>query len=791
MSMTNSPNPPASSVSKSTQPWAIVPNRNPKLCTASLKHPNSAKKKNLAQNKFFVPHSVEIDLHTQFQARQPAGENSGGGDMSLKESLRCFKRNQRRKRQRAQKRAALDAATKKAESKETKAAGKPSSPVEGDTRLLLLFLPHDVCANFLSFLCPADLLSFGGCSKRSLGLSEGKQLWRHIYYAQCPGGKLLSGSTARGEWKLVYQIESTKQIERLVCPYTKTTFFDDIFGYGVDFTVNPKTQCADYIHVSQDLLSKKAFVNQKVRSDIFGRNFKLFLPLFFSKEHFKKALPQLKRTIVQLCPQLRTQAFDPLMVLEVFPKIVNTVIVLVSDEGLSASQKSFYSLLRMHRLLLAFAELYPEIKTEALRRLRQFSLKEENRTKKACPSLGNILPVMMIVDETDFSWRDMCLPYLSELFDRAALWICKAHPKLERTVGAAGQPESDTAAEERIILSREAMAVSTRLTMFHVYFLRACCKGTTKARSSAHDIYFRRPDSDAVLKTSNDGQIDAGANGEAGTLQDATACLGLYLSFEHFNSQISEILAVNTWQQFFNLSSARCPKTKAMMAQLLRQSVKNSRRKGYHKVGMDFSRIQASGTSKLLTKGQTYSASTALRRVRFHDDWTFNGDAEYLDATCLIFRGRNLSDTIDYQNRVLHQHHPHRRNAVNDVLVVHHSGDVMQVDGGTHTIEIDLDALDNEVTSCVFVVSAWNGAQLADITSASISFVDADENSGVAPLCVYNLDAQDKIPHLTSVIMCKLYRSRNGGWHVLAIGDAHQGHAGDYGPIYSAVGRLL
>ena len=39
------------------------------------------------------------------------------------------------------------------------------------------------------------------------------------------------------------------------------------------------------------------------------------------------------------------------------------------------------------------------------------------------------------------------------------------------------------------------------------------------------------------------------------------------------------------------------------MAQLLKDAITNSARKGYHKRGMGFSRIHQSGTSKLLAKG--------------------------------------------------------------------------------------------------------------------------------------------------------------------------------------------
>jgi hypothetical protein len=55
------------------------------------------------------------------------------------------------------------------------------------------------------------------------------------------------------------------------------------------------------------------------------------------------------------------------------------------------------------------------------------------------------------------------------------------------------------------------------------------------------------------------------------------------------------------------------------MAALLRMHVKNSRQRKYHRAGMDFSRIHASGTSKILAKGQQYSAASDLRRVVFED----------------------------------------------------------------------------------------------------------------------------------------------------------------------------
>mmetsp|Transcript_6428 Transcript_6428/g.8450 ORF Transcript_6428/g.8450 Transcript_6428/m.8450 type:complete len:814 (-) Transcript_6428:470-2911(-) len=759
----------------SSQEWTLVSGSGAAAkpspsCLLLPQSASSAKKKALTQNKFFVQAGMEKDLHKPTKGQGQQNEHSA----MAKDNLKCFKRNQRRKRQRAQKRAQKKTGNDNQGSSCIDEKESIEEIEEVDAQFHLLAMPADICNATLGFLGPGDLLRFGECNKQALSLSRDAQLWQKLYKKDHYNGKLAE-STGIVEWKLAYQLEATGLIQRLRCSYTKQTFFEDSLGCGVDFSINPKTQRVDYINMSQEILSMKAFDEKRVRSDVFGKDFKLFLPLYFSEEHFKRALPRIRKTIVRLCPERKVSRFEPLMVLDVLPKIVNTFVVLVSDEGLSASRKSFDGLLRTHRLFLALANQYPEIKKEALRRLRQFALKEEFRTKGTCPSLGNIIPLMTVVDEGNFSWKDMCLPYLSESFDRSVLWICKAHPKLERTCGPSGRPESAKEAEERVALSREAMAVSMRLNMFHVYFLRACCKGTTEVRSQAYDIFYGRKESD---EDRNPGAV--------------TRIFGLDLSFKRFNRQVSQILAAVTWQEFFKLVSARCPQSKVAMAQMLRQSVKNSRRKGYHRAGMDFSRVQASGTSQILSKGQTYSASSEIRRVRFQDDWTFAGSTVFLDATCLLFRGRHLSDTIDYQNTVLHQRHPHRRNAYTDILAVEHSGDVMRDGGGTHTIDINLDALDGDITSCIFVISAWADATLSDMTSASISFVDPDAGPDSAPLCTYNLDAHDKIAHLTSVIMCKLYRSsRNGGWHVLAIGDAHGGSADNYGPIHSAAKALL
>eukprot|EP00957_Ditylum_brightwellii_P209936 15364379-Ditylum_brightwellii.AAC.1 len=208
-------------------------------------------------------------------------------------------------------------------------------------------------------------------------------------------------------------------------------------------------------------------------------------------EHFQCALPQLRKTIVRLCPERNSTCFEPSMVLDVPPKVRNTFIVLVADEGISAFCNSFLGFTRVHCLFLALAHQYPTIKVEALIRLRIFVVRKENWVKSACPSLGNLLPLLSIIDQNVVDWSNICLAYLGESFDCGVLWVCKAHPQLEQMHSTTGQQvESKQCAEERVTLMLKAIRVNTRLLMFHVYFLKAYCQKSTIHCAILYDRFF-------------------------------------------------------------------------------------------------------------------------------------------------------------------------------------------------------------------------------------------------------------------------------------------------------------
>mmetsp|Transcript_30775 Transcript_30775/g.73856 ORF Transcript_30775/g.73856 Transcript_30775/m.73856 type:complete len:755 (+) Transcript_30775:2481-4745(+) len=676
---------------------------------------------------------------------------------------------------------------------------------------LLLDLPSDVLSRgVLSFLGPQELLSLGACSKQTKSLCDQGYLWQTRFQKDfCWNSR---SAVSEEGWKFAYQIFQGGLQNSMRCFHNRNSCVEDVVGVGLDFTVNPKKRTVDYISLSQDLLSQTAFDRDHIRQDVFENKFKLFLPLYFTREHFQRALPRIQRTVVKLCPEKKTTKFFPSMILDVFPKIVNTFVVLLSDQGVSACQKSFDGLIRIHRLFLALAQEYPVIQKQAAQRLQAFVSNEKNRLKFKCPSLGSILPLLMIVDEDVFNWSNIRGKYLTEMFDRCVLWVCKEYPHLAKA------PKQETAEQEddRITCTREAVYVSLRLTMFHVFFNKVCCKGTVLDRALSCDAFFLEPkktakqtvykqvevssntlfdyileqavqNSTPTSSTSEESSSQLSSEEESMKEQEEEEPVMVksvlkhsIVSFTDFRNQVNTILTMNSWQRFFRFVGLKGPQSKSEMASLLRMHVHNSLRKKYHKKGMDFSRVHASGTSSILAKGQKYSVASDLKRVVFTDVWKFNGATKFLDATCLVYAGKRRLETIDYMNRL----------GCGGAIV--HSGDQLEEQQGTHTITIDLKKLPDSVTTCMFVISAWADATLSDIVSPSIAFRDADAAQDAAPLCKYDLDKHDKVSHLTSVIMCKLYRLPGGKkWHVLAIGDSHQGAADKYGPIYKAAAELL
>lgn len=80
---------------------------------------------------------------------------------------------------------------------------------------------------------------------------------------------------------------------------------------------------------------------------------------------------------------------------------------------------------------------------------------------------------------------------------------------------------------------------------------------------------------------------------------------------------MKKITGIKGWPDFYALVGLPCP-SPAQMTHILRESVRNSKRKRYHSDNTNFRNIQASGTSVILARGDKYTAPKNLENGTFY-----------------------------------------------------------------------------------------------------------------------------------------------------------------------------
>eukprot|EP00455_Lapot_gusevi_P048998 TRINITY_DN6865_c0_g1_i17.p1 TRINITY_DN6865_c0_g1~~TRINITY_DN6865_c0_g1_i17.p1 ORF type:complete len:277 (-),score=68.81 TRINITY_DN6865_c0_g1_i17:258-1088(-) len=236
---------------------------------------------------------------------------------------------------------------------------------------------------------------------------------------------------------------------------------------------------------------------------------------------------------------------------------------------------------------------------------------------------------------------------------------------------------------------------------------------------------------------------------------------------------VKNILDVNSWPQFFRTIYLACPSPNQLHL-WLRDSVRNSLKKKYHSANTDFSRIQSSGVSKILQKGETYATAPNLARILIENSWMWQHDVLYLDAHLLLYTGEGhqkheFFECVDYMH------------TLGLGGLIQHSGDVLNPDknSGSHTININMEGLGGSSITAIYVVlSAWN-SDLRTIRQPYVRMVDPDT---ALELCRYNVE--DRIGagrgDQTAIIMCKIIRTGNR-WKVVATGHFGRGRANEIG----------
>merc|ERR1719210_2686043 len=118
--------------------------------------------------------------------------------------------------------------------------------------------------------------------------------------------------------------------------------------------------------------------------------------------------------------------FEPAMVLEVIPKLMNSQVVLLSSGQLWRCQKALEGYFAYHHLLLHCLRAFPKLRASMEGKLERFIANPESRTKERVHNLGEFICYVSLSDK--FGWDELGIPILEETFDRNALWILKQSP---------------------------------------------------------------------------------------------------------------------------------------------------------------------------------------------------------------------------------------------------------------------------------------------------------------------------------------------------------------------------
>lgn len=349
-----------------------------------------------------------------------------------------------------------------------------------------------------------------------------------------------------------------------MCFHSKATLddpSDTILGFGLSVKYYPDGKSLKEAKSSLDLLSWHSFHIENVRSGVWEGRFHYFLPLVFNNKHANKALPAMEKTIFDVMrrcdlPGLKHNGsqyheFHPQMAFQLLAVLMNSMVVELMNSvsssevtNLCASEKALEGYCMFHHLMLYFAKRYPCLVDLANNQIESFLFQKESRTKHKTPNLG-LLFVSLTLSER--KWNSLRNPFVMETFDRNVRWLLKMFPSLGNL--DYNRPSDD---ENRLNLTFIGARTSLRLLMFQVYFMSTIGRPTgTKGPFDVLDRYEKR-------------------------LGKPTAA-----QKEDLLKNAKEILAVETWVQFYQRLGGPVPPRYALI-QMLKQAVVNSARKRYH-----------------------------------------------------------------------------------------------------------------------------------------------------------------------------------------------------------------
>ncbi|XP_046573586.1 uncharacterized protein LOC124281679 isoform X2 [Haliotis rubra] len=238
---------------------------------------------------------------------------------------------------------------------------------------------------------------------------------------------------------------------------------NDLYGYGLVVSGPPSrpsltTPCEFLTGESYcGMLKSMGKVQSVMKEDL-----KYFLPLYIHPLHGNEIQPTFEATMKELAQLLLSCKRKTVaeMVLKVIPNLMSATVVEFSKGTQHTSENSLNGYFALHRLLLWAMEIYTELQDIVEERLKVFIDSETNRTKRACPHIGEWL--LLLTASSKYRWSDAAHAYLSESFKRNVMWYVKDDAQLGYV---------DTDMDYRLTNTLTRTAVSRKLLAFQVLFL--------------------------------------------------------------------------------------------------------------------------------------------------------------------------------------------------------------------------------------------------------------------------------------------------------------------------------
>lgn len=185
----------------------------------------------------------------------------------------------------------------------------------------------------------------------------------------------------------------------------------------------------------------------QIRKASYKEPFTHWLPLYITASHGERSMPLIKEAMAKICADAYG-SFEPWMILEVIPKLMNSFVVQVMSGKLCVAggrvclllvvdvlfisvlyrfllqrltfflcSFSYGSIMALegycafHQLFLVLLEEHPELKVRVDDIIRAFLRNDSARHKREVPALGEWLPLLCVTET--FAWADVAAPYLA------------------------------------------------------------------------------------------------------------------------------------------------------------------------------------------------------------------------------------------------------------------------------------------------------------------------------------------------------------------------------------------